>query len=69
LEARKRIRFLAVQPSFCGCVHPNIVSERLGHLAIVPFLVRFPPIAPGLQAIAVEQVDAAIKAVKKRTIE
>ncbi|EJL54383.1 hypothetical protein PMI09_02475 [Rhizobium sp. CF122] len=50
-------------------VHPKIASERLGHSTIGITLDLYSHVMAGMQANAAEQVDAAIKAVKKPAVE
>jgi len=69
-----RIRFHDVRHSharqlLAAGVHPKIASERLGHSTIGITLDLYSHAIPGMQANAAEQVDAAIKAVKKPAVE
>lgn len=69
-----RIRFHDLRHShatqlLAAGVHPKIASERLGHSTIGITLDLYSHVMPGMQANAAEQVDAAIKAAKKRAVE
>ncbi|WP_400942002.1 site-specific integrase [Lysinibacillus sp. NPDC086135] len=69
-----RIRFHDLRHShatqlLAAGVHPKIASERLGHSTIGITLDLYSHVMPGMQANAVEQVDAAIKAAKKSLAE
>ncbi|WP_281040967.1 tyrosine-type recombinase/integrase [Rhizobium sp. BK068] len=69
-----RIRFHDVRHShamqlLAAGVHPKIASERLGHSTIGITLDLYSHVMAGMQANAAEQVDAAIKAVKKPAVE
>lgn len=69
-----RIRFHDLRHShatqlLAAGVHPKIASERLGHSTVGITLDLYSHVMPGMQANAAEQVDAAIKAAKKRSGE
>ncbi len=69
-----RIRFHDLRHShatqlLAAGVHPKIASERLGHSTIGITLDLYSHVMPGMQANAAEQVDAAIKAAKKPSVE
>jgi len=42
-------------------VHPNVVSERLGHASIGTTLDTYSHVMPGLQEEAAEKIDAGLR--------
>ena len=48
-------------------VHPKIVQERLGHSSIAITMDIYSHLMPNMQADAAAKVDAAFRAVSKKT--
>lgn len=42
-------------------VHPNVVSERLGHASIAITLDTYSNVLPGMQEEAAERIDAGLR--------
>ena len=44
-----------------ACVHPKVVSERLGHASIGITLDTYSHVMPGMQEEAAEKIDAGLR--------